>query len=213
MNFSGATGRARVITASVTACALGALVLPGASAAPGGAASAGAGGMPTTVMERAVSAPGTITSRVRGTFGKAGTVRGTFAPDRFLVQRGQAYANGVLTATLRRGNGDVVGSVTRRVTIPVKSGTASASRDAGLTAAQGEVCDILNLVLGPLDLNLLGLEVHLKRVVLDIVARPGAGNLLGNLLCAVAGLLDGTGLLNELRLANALNRILALLRI
>jgi hypothetical protein len=71
----------------------------------------------------------------------------------------------------------------------------------------------LNLVLGPLDLNLLGLEVHLNRVVLDIVARTGAGNLLGNLLCAVAGLLDGTGTLDQLRLANALNRVLALLRL
>jgi hypothetical protein len=35
-------------------------------------------------------------------------------------------------------------------------------------------CDILNLTLGPLDLNLLGLRVQL----------------LGNLLCAAAGLLD-----------------------
>ena len=50
---------------------------------------------------------------------------------------------------------------------------------------------ILNLVLGPLDLNLLGLVVHLNKVVLDIIAPSGAGNLLGNLLCAVAGLLDG----------------------
>ena len=48
-------------------------------------------------------------------------------------------------------------------------------------------------MLGPLDLNLLGLEVHLDPVVLDIVAQPGPGNLLGNLLCAVAGLLDGAG--------------------
>ncbi|HET8541573.1 MAG TPA: hypothetical protein VFL83_16975 [Anaeromyxobacter sp.] len=54
-----------------------------------------------------------------------------------------------------------------------------------------QACDILNLVLGPLDLNLLGLEVHLNQVVLDIVAQTGAGNLLGNLLCAVVGLLDG----------------------
>ena len=54
---------------------------------------------------------------------------------------------------------------------------------------------MLNLVLGPLDLNLLGLEVHLDKVVLDIIAVTGAGNLLGNLLCAVAGLLDGTGVL------------------
>ena len=55
-------------------------------------------------------------------------------------------------------------------------------------------CNILNLVLGPLDLNLLGLAVHLDQVVLDITAVPGAGNLLGNLLCAVANLLNGLNL-------------------
>ena len=74
---------------------------------------------------------------------------------------------------------------------------------------QALTCDILNLVLGPLDLNILGLEVHLNRVVLDIVAVTGAGALLGNLLCAVAGLLDGTGLG---QIATLLNQILAALR-
>ena len=68
-------------------------------------------------------------------------------------------------------------------------------------------------MLGPLNLNLLGLRVHLNRVVLDIVAATGAGNLLGNLLCAVTGLLDNTGLLGQLRLANVLNRILSVLRV
>lgn len=58
-----------------------------------------------------------------------------------------------------------------------------------LLAAQGS-CTILHLTLGPLDLNLLGLMVHLDRVVLDITAQSGSGNLLGNLLCAVAHLLD-----------------------
>ena len=62
-------------------------------------------------------------------------------------------------------------------------------------------------MLGPLDLDLLGLEVHLDQVVLDIVAQSGAGNLLGNLLCAVAGLLDGNGING---LANLLNRLLGL---
>jgi len=67
-------------------------------------------------------------------------------------------------------------------------------------------------VLGPLDLNLLGLMVHLNRVVLDITAQSGAGNLLGNLLCAVAGLLDGTGILgNLLRLSSLLNRLIGIL--
>ena len=36
-------------------------------------------------------------------------------------------------------------------------------------------CDVLNLDLGPLDLNLLGLQVDLAPVVLDITAVPGAG--------------------------------------
>jgi hypothetical protein len=81
-----------------------------------------------------------------------------------------------------------------------------------MTAAAAS-CDILNLVLGPLDLNLLGLHVHLNKVILHINAIPGVGNLLGNLLCAVAGLLDHTGLLSTLQLSNLLNRILSVLRI
>ena len=52
-------------------------------------------------------------------------------------------------------------------------------------------CEILRLVLGPLHLDLLGLQVDLNRVVLVITAEQGPGNLLGNLLCALAGLLDG----------------------
>ena len=35
--------------------------------------------------------------------------------------------------------------------------------------------------------------VHLDTVHLNITAQQGSGNLLGNLLCAVAGLLDNTG--------------------
>lgn len=70
----------------------------------------------------------------------------------------------------------------------------------------GARCDILFLDLGPIALDLLGLNVDLSQIVLDIYAVPGAGNLLGNLLCAVAGLLDG-GLLGG-GLAGLLDRIL-----
>ena len=64
-------------------------------------------------------------------------------------------------------------------------------------------------MLGPLDLNLLGLEVHLDTVHLNITAVPGPGNLLGNLLCAIAGLLDGPSPLSGI--AALLNRVLAIL--
>ena len=74
-------------------------------------------------------------------------------------------------------------------------------------------CTILNLVLGPLDLNLLGLVIHLNQVVLTITAVQGAGNLLGNLLCAVANLLNGGGSLSTLltSLTGLLNQVLAAL--
>ena len=67
-------------------------------------------------------------------------------------------------------------------------------------------CEILDLTLGPLDLDLLGLVVHLDQVHLNITAESGPGNLLGNLLCAVAGLLDNGGALTQI--ASLLNQIL-----
>jgi hypothetical protein len=57
-----------------------------------------------------------------------------------------------------------------------------------------------------LSLDILGLHIDLSRVVLDITAESGAGNLLGNLLCSVANLLnDPNGL------ARLLNQILGIL--
>jgi hypothetical protein len=56
---------------------------------------------------------------------------------------------------------------------------------------QAPSCAILGLVLGPLHLDILGLVIDLNRVVLNIVGQTGAGNLLGNLLCALTGILDG----------------------
>jgi hypothetical protein len=55
----------------------------------------------------------------------------------------------------------------------------------------GHPCPILRLQLGPVDLNLLGLNVHLDNcangpIVVDVTAVRGAG-LLGNLLCGLVG--------------------------
>ena len=51
-------------------------------------------------------------------------------------------------------------------------------------------CRILILNIGRIHLDLLGLVVNIAPIHIDVTAVPGAGNLLGNLLCAVAGLLD-----------------------
>lgn len=53
---------------------------------------------------------------------------------------------------------------------------------------------LVHLNLDGLFLDLLGLEVDLDEVTLNLTASPGDGKLLGNLLSAVGGLLDGSGL-------------------
>jgi hypothetical protein len=53
------------------------------------------------------------------------------------------------------------------------------------TSAVGPTCSILDLVLGPLNLNLLGLQVDLNQVHLTAVADP-AGGVLGSLFCGLA---------------------------
>ena len=108
------------------------------------------------------------------------TFKGTFTVDRFISRNGKTYALGTLTGKVGQR------TVSRKnVAIPTKVGSApGGARDAG-------ACPVLHLVLGPLTLNLLGLNVHLNQVVLDITATSGPGNLLGNLLCSVSNLLNG----------------------
>ncbi|HEY4452330.1 MAG TPA: hypothetical protein VGN13_12145 [Solirubrobacteraceae bacterium] len=53
------------------------------------------------------------------------------------------------------------------------------------TSAVGPTCPILNLVLGPLHLDLLGLVVDLNQVHLTVNAEPNGG-VLGSLFCGLA---------------------------
>jgi hypothetical protein len=162
------------------------------------------------------SAAGTMHSYVHGTGSGGHRIVGSFTPHRFVVRNGHLKAIGKLDV-VSRGPGRDRHAVRYGVVMPVHKATVSdvryfAAGGKGMPAAAAlGSCDILNLVLGPLDLNLLGLKVHLDKVVLNITAIAGAGNLLGNLLCAVAGLLDGSGILGQL--STLLNQILAVLNL
>ena len=175
-----------VLLPLILALAGGALVATTATAAP-----------PQSV---AVPAPvsGTFTDALGGT----GTFSGTLTITRVVRDGTELAAIGTITGTATDSTGTTVGSVTNQAAVLPLQATAT--------------CDILHLELGPLDLDLLGLVIHLDQVVLDINAEQGPGNLLGNLLCAVAGLLDPptgggagggvTGLLNSI--VTLLNQIL-----
>jgi hypothetical protein len=96
-----------------------------------------------------------------------------------------------------------------------RESAAIASLAGGLVAQGGGQCQILLLELDGLFLDLLGLQVTLDPVRLDITAVQGPGNLLGNLLCAVVGLLDPQptrpidNLVNQLtRLLNRINNLI-----
>jgi hypothetical protein len=139
-------------------------------------------------------------AQVRGTLANGeGDVAGKITVKRVKVSHGKLVAVATFHGRVTDAKG-FARTTTKAVTLPVN------------VEATANSCPILHLVLGPLDLNLLGLVVHLDKVVLDITAQPGPGNLLGNLLCAVAGLLDGNstglnGLLNAL-VAAFLNQLI-----
>ncbi len=193
-----------------------ALMVPTAAPANAAAVSTAERAAPSTSQVVTKNEFGKVRSTiVDETFGRAGTARATFTPRRFFVNDdGVMMVAGVVKAKLTYASGRVKRVSERNRTEVVSiEGLATAGDPVAARAAAAASCDVLNLVLGPLDLNVLGLQISLDTVVLDIIAVTGSGNLLGNLLCAVAGLLDGglPGLLGEI--SNILNSILAILRL
>jgi hypothetical protein len=165
----------------------GYLVMPAMAGAQASIAAAKSSlAVPVTGTASPSATPGSLSSLT-------GTITGTFNIQRFTVINGVVNAVGTLTATITNAAGQTT-LVLNNVAIPLATPTVS--------------CPILNLTLGPLDLDLLGLVIHLNQIHLTITAVPGPGNLLGNLLCDVANLLN-----NPSGLADLLNQILGALRL
>src|SRR5437867_3645352 len=111
-----------------------------------------AGASTTTRQTVAQPAAGGVSIPVNFT-SALGSFTGTYQVTRFAVQNGQVVAIGTLTGTVTNAAGTVLGTVNQALTLPLLSLTTG-------------TCQILHLELGPLDLNLLGLMVHLDKVVL-----------------------------------------------
>jgi hypothetical protein len=164
-----------------------------------GLASTGAGAAaaaPKTEAPVAAVVPSTpVTGSFTDAAGGAGTFAGRFTPTSFSDQDGSLVATGKLTGTLTDATGATVGNVDQSISTPAAVAQAT--------------CRILDLTLGPLHLDLLGLVVDLNQVHLVITAVSAPGNLLGNLLCAIAGLLNPIPSAGTI--ATILNLLLALL--
>ena len=132
---------------------------------------------------------------------------GTLDLKKFVASDDQIYALGKLSGVVTLEDGTEK-RVKRGVRLPVElTASGSPDEDDGVSAQQIE-CGILDLTLGPLDLNLLGLRVQLNQIHLQITAIPGGG-LLGDLLCAIANLLNPLGSLRQI--VRLLNQLLDLL--
>lgn len=80
---------------------------------------------------------------------------------------------------------------------------------SGVLRPAQATCDILLFDLGPIHLDLLGLVLNVSQIIIDLDAQTGAGNLLGNLLCALLGLFDAAGALaNILAILDVVNNLL-----
>jgi hypothetical protein len=184
------------VLAALLALALASTGAAMASGAPPAAAPAAA---PQVALARAAAAPvalpvtGTLTNAAGQTVGKV-----TGQVTSFVVRKGRLTALANLT-----GSAGSASQTLNGVALPIADGTNPVARSGVVN------CQILNLVLRPLDLNLLGLVVHLDRLHLNITAVPGSGNLLGNLLCSVTHLLDGPNFLGNVR--SLLNQVLAII--
>ena len=191
-----------VLVAGVASLALAAVGVPSASA------TSNTGGLPATT-----DAGPLMTMNMTGLAKNGKKFTGTYGIYKFVVKDGKVWSVGTL-------KGKLGGKQVRRGNVKMPVDTTKLGDTNTATAAQGQTCTVLHLVLGPVNLNLLGLHVTLgggaqanQPIVLDITAVRGEG-LLGDLLCGLTDSLGGQlGQISQQlqQLASALNSLAGLL--
>ena len=161
------------------------------TASPVGPSLSRGDGAPTVAGERAALLTNVPVS---GTLAGGGSFTGTLTATKITIDptTRQLTLTGILNGAATKAGGELVAVTNQTFTAPLSLNEPGTSSSIVRPAAQPS-CGILNLVLGPLHLDLLGLVVDLNQVVLNVAGMTGAGNLLGNLVCAVTCLLDLPG--------------------
>jgi hypothetical protein len=161
-----------------------------------------------------------------GAFRGGGDFEGTISINRFEQRENQVVAIGFVAGVLTRGNHKIGTGVTGEKEWPVAirsggiviarghaSGTVKPSliafspgtRSAGrYVLAQAASCPVLDVALGPINVNLLGFEVALGAVALNIGGEMGTP--LGDLVCSASDLLGRVA-----EVVNLLNSLLGLI--
>jgi hypothetical protein len=170
--------------------------------------------------------PAAVTLPASGTFARGGEFTGTITINRFEQRDNQIVAVGVVTGMLRRGGRTLGSAVVAEVTWPVvvKSGgqvlaggrirgsgsptpiswSPETSSSFRIFTVQAEVCQVVDVALGALNIDVLGAVIALSPVTLNLSGVVGTA--LGDLICEASELLG-----NVAALVGVLNAILNLL--
>ena len=117
-----------------------------------------------------------------GTTTQVGTVTVRLTVNRFVKRGSRLYAVGTAISQFK----PTAENAAKYPTKTVRRAFSAPVRKLKRIQSAQRICPVLDLTLGPLDLNLLGLMVHLDTVHLTITADSNGG-LLGSLLCSLAG--------------------------
>ncbi|HLA14359.1 MAG TPA: hypothetical protein VJZ25_04985 [Gemmatimonadaceae bacterium] len=139
------------------------------------------------------SLPSTIP--VSGTFVDAagpGTFAGTLKIERFASRDRQLVVLGTVDGTLTDAVGTTRSVIAQPVTLPVSNVEVSGGPQTGADGSIGtqqvaQDCQLVHLEFGGITLEVLGVQVSLSPIVLDIAL----GGLLGGILCGLLGALGG----------------------
>jgi hypothetical protein len=169
--------------------------------------------------------PAALRLPVTGMFRGGGTFTGTASINGFVQDGNEIVAVGFVSGTLSRGAHSLGTAVVGQVRWPVRvrSGGLGFAADRSMGPAtpvriawhghqpaprfllvQAENCPVLNVSLGAITVDLLGAQVALSPVTLDLTGVSGTP--LGDLVCSVSDLLG-----NVAAVVNLLNSILGLL--
>lgn len=127
----------------------------------------------TAATAGASTAPAAVASvPVTGTSAAGDTFAGTMDITAFAVENGQIVAVGTISGTLQDAAGNTIGSVSDvAVAAPVQ-------------AQQATSCTLVSFSLGPIDLGVDGIAVHVEPIGLSLQL----SGFLGTLLCPLLGI-------------------------
>src|SRR4051794_19546048 len=139
------------LLAGLLAIAMMTLISTSADARSGATSGASSVSQGSSASNALVSNPGTFKSRLYF-HSRKGTFNGLFVPTTFVVEDGKLLAKGAVTGKVIRP-GHATKWISQSTSMVVKNASVNSTSSSPVSRTSLLSCNVLHLVLGPLDLN------------------------------------------------------------